>query len=251
MLHKSGKSHDLYIHSGDSVVMFDEESVRFTSFVNSVEVALAQLPPPSQSAMKDRVVMACNIMEKLCVFQTPAQRLMKLIKADIYRGIWQHYHPPAPHVPEFFPNRRGYFEDCFGLAANLQALTEQANEALGQAALARTACKQKDQQIADLEAIISSLKAENLTFKEKEGEFQEMFGRSLVRMRSDQTKRIEVERELRDMQLKVTLVIHATLCLGFSSNTAIMTTRMYCFSHHCIMSGSSLYSPGRKRAGGQ
>ena len=195
--------------------------------------------------------MACNIMEKLCVFQTPAQRLMKLIKADIYRGIWQHYHPPAPHVPEFFPNRRGYFEDCLGLAANLQVLTEQANEALGQAALARTACKQKDQQIADLEAIISSLKAENLTFKEKEGEFQEMFGRSLVRMRSDQTKRIEVERELRDMQLKVTLVIHATLCLGFSSNTAIMTTRMYCFSHHCIMSGSSLYSPGRKRAGGQ
>ena len=31
----------MYVRSGDSVVMFDEESVRFTSFVNSVEVALA------------------------------------------------------------------------------------------------------------------------------------------------------------------------------------------------------------------
>ena len=208
ILQKSGGSHDLYVRSGDSVVMFDEESVRFTSFVNSVEIALAQLPPPSQSAMKDRVVMACNVIEKLCVFQTPAQRLMKLIKADIYRGIWQHYQPPAPHVPELFGNRRGYFEDCLGVAASMQMLTQQTNEALAQAASMRAACKQKDQRIVDLEANVSSLKQENLILKEKEGEFQEIFGRSLVRMRSDQTKRIEVEKELRDMQLKVIAIAY-------------------------------------------
>jgi hypothetical protein len=204
MLHPSGKSHDVYVRNGDSVVMFDEESVRFTSFVNSVEVSLAQLPPPNQSSIKDRVVMACNIIEKLCVFQTPAQRLMKLIKNDIYRGIWQHYEPPAPQFPEFFEKRRGYFEDCLGVAGVLQTLTQQTNDALAQAASLRTSCKQKDHRIADLEAVVASMKQENIVMKEKEGGFQEIFARSLVRMRSDQSKRIEVEKELRDMQLKVT-----------------------------------------------
>jgi hypothetical protein len=203
LLPKSGKSHEVYIRSGESVVMFDEENVRFTSFVNSVEVALAQLPPPSQSSMKSRIVMACNTIEKLCVFRTPAQRLMKLIKADIYRGIWQEYQPPTAHVPDNFESRRGYFEDCLGVAGVLQALTEETNEALAQAAVLRATCKEKDQRISDLEAFISSLREENTTFKEKEGSFQEIFARSLVRMRSDQAKRIEAEKELRDMQLKV------------------------------------------------
>jgi len=42
---------------------------------------------------------------------------------------------------------------------------------------------------------------------EKEGGFQEIFARSLVRMRSDQAKRIEVEKDLRDMQLKVMMFV--------------------------------------------
>lgn len=204
MLPQRGQSHDVLIRSGDSVVMFDEESVRFTSFVNSVEVAAAQLARPSPSSMKDRVVMACNVLEKLCVFQTPAQRLIKLIKGDIYRGIWQHYQPPLPHVPEVFENMRGYFEDFLAVAESLQMLTQQTNDALEQAASMRASCRQKDQRIADLESVVNSLKLENVALKEKEGEFQEIFGRSLARMRSDQTKRVEVEKELRDMQLKVT-----------------------------------------------
>jgi hypothetical protein len=204
MLPQRGQSHDVLIRSRDSVVMFDEESVRFTSFVNSVEVAVAQLARPSQSSMKDRVVMACSVLEKLCVFQTPAQRLIKLIKGDIYRGIWQHYQPPLPHVPEVFENMRGYFEDCLAVAESLQMLTQQTNDALEQAASMRASCRQKDQRIADLESAVNSLKQENVSLKEKEGEFQEIFGRSLARVRSDQTKRVEVEKELRDMQLKVT-----------------------------------------------
>jgi ribosomal protein L9 len=204
MLPQRGQSHDVLVRSGDSVVMFDEESVRFTSFVNSVEVAVAQLARPSQSSMKDRVVMACNVLEKLCVFQTPAQRLIKLIKGDIYRGIWQHYQPPLPHVPEVFESMRGYFEDFLTVAQSLQMLTQQTNDALEQAASARASCRQKDQRIAELESVVNSLKQENVSWKEKEGEFQEIFGRSLARMRSDQTKRVEVEKELRDMQLKVT-----------------------------------------------
>lgn len=206
MLPKSGKSRDVFIRSGDSVVMFDEEAVRFSSFVNSVEVALAQLPPPSRSVGKDRVVIACNILERLCVFQTPVQRLIKLIKADIFRGIWHDYQPAAPHVPEIFERRRAYFEDCLGVAGAIQLLTQQTNEALEQAASMRTSCKQKDKHIEDLETAIFATKEENLGFKEKEGSFQEIFARSLVRMRSDQAKRIEVEKELRDMQLKVKCV---------------------------------------------
>ena len=203
MFSKSGKSHDVYVRSGDSVVMLDEENVRFSSFVNSVEVTLAQLPPRSQSSMKDRIVMACNTIEKLCFFQTPAQRLIKLIKDDIFRGIWQDYQPPAAHLPEHFESRRGYFEDCLGVAGVMQSLTEETNEALAQAAALRASCKQKEQRISELEAVVSSLKEENTVFKEKEGGFQEIFARSLVRMRSDQAKRIEAEKELRDMQLKV------------------------------------------------
>jgi hypothetical protein len=116
MLPKSGKSHDVYVRSGDSVVMLDEENVRFSSFVNSVEVTLAQLPPRSQSSMKDRMVMACKTIEKLCLFQTPAQRVMKLIKDDIFSGIWQDYRTPAAHSPQNFESLRGYFEDCLGIA---------------------------------------------------------------------------------------------------------------------------------------
>jgi len=207
MLPKSGKSRDVFIRSGDSVVMFDEEAVRFSSFVNSVEVALAQLPPPGRFVLKDRVVVACNILERLCVFQTPAQRLFKLIKADIYRGIWHDYQPAAPNVPENFDRRRAYFEDCLGVAGSVQVLTEQTNEALEQVAALRTACQQKDKHIEVLEAAIFATKEENLGFKEKEGGFQEIFARSLVRMRSDQAKRIEVEKHLRDMQLKVMMFV--------------------------------------------
>lgn len=156
--------------------------------------------------------MACNVIEKLCVFQTPAQRLMKLIKNDLYRGIWQHYEPPAPQCPEFFEKRRGYFEDCLGVAGVLQTLTQQTNDALAQAASLRTSCKQKDHRIADLEAVVASMKQENIVLKEKEGGFQEIFARSLVRMRSDQSKRIEVEKELRDMQLKVTSFAQMLRC---------------------------------------
>jgi hypothetical protein len=203
MLPKSGKSHDVYVRSGDSVVMFDEENVRFASFVNSVEVSLAQLSPPCQSSMRSRILMACNTIEKLCVFHTPAQRLMNLIKTDLYRGIWQDYQPPTARVPCNFDSYRGYFEDCLGVAGAMQALTEETNEALAQAALMRATCKEKDQRISDLEAFISLLREENTTFKEKEGSFQEVFARSLIRMRSDQAKRIEAEKELRDMQLKV------------------------------------------------
>jgi hypothetical protein len=203
LLPKSGKSHDVYVRSGDSVVMFDEENVRFSSFVNSVEVAFSQLPSSCQSSMRSRIVMACNTIEKLCVFETPAQRLMKLIKADIYRGIWQDYQPPSAHVPEKFESYRGYFEDCLGVAGVLQALTEEANEALAQAASMRAICKEKDERISQLEQCVSQLREENTIFKEKEGSFQEIFARSLVRMRSDQAKRFEVEKELRDMQLKV------------------------------------------------
>jgi hypothetical protein len=205
MLPQSGRSRDVYVRSGDSVVMFDEEAVRFASFVNSAEVLFAQLPPPSRSTMKDRVAAACSILEKLCVFESPAQRIMKLIKADIYRGIWQNYESAAPNTPEAFENKRGYFEDTLGIASALQSLAEESNEAQAQAATLRDSCAMKDQRIAELEAIVSSLKEENVMFKEKEGSFQEIFARSLVRMRSDQAKRIEVEKDLRDMQLKVAI----------------------------------------------
>jgi hypothetical protein len=94
----------------------------------------------------------------------------------------------------------------------------------------RATCKEKEQRISELEAIICTLKEENKVFKEKEGGFQEVFARSLVRMRSDQAKRIEAEKELRDMQLKVTHCSFSSVhvCHHKYNQCAFFLTFLFC-----------------------